>query len=471
MKVRKQKSTPLANRIFTDREEPRAAFWKNYEICKQNLSQEDSEIRVLHYYGIGGIGKSCLLKQLMCEMEERLSKPQYLYFDFNIHQDSRAVLEALKNKLSDSYGFRFPLFELGAYNYAKKIGESANAPEVKAYISQSPFLSLLFTIAGKIPGAATIVDVLKFADKSLAYVRTYLANHRRDLIQIETKEADELYHYLPYLFAQDLGNNLEDAKEPLVLFLDTYERVVNEMSAVGEPLNNDLWLRGEEGLIQNTAHVLWVIAGREKLKWERFDPDWASALESHILGNFAPGDSDSFLSASGVGGTLLRSQLYELTCGTPVYLDLCVDRFHDLSEQGHVPTIEHFGQDHYELIERFVRYMDDNKKDIVYVLSCLQQWDDSLITEIAQTVLPNFSLSAYERVKDFSFVIESDRGCYNIHQTVGSVLLNHCPETIRLRTARKALAYYLQRLKAMKSFKEGYAVNRLWSKKSWWWKN
>lgn len=315
------------------------------------------------------------------------------------------------------------------------------------------------------------MDVLKFADKSLAYVRTYLANHRRDLIQIETKEADELHHYLPYLFAQDLGNNLEDAKEPLVLFLDTYERVVNEMSAVGEPLNNDLWLRGEEGLIQNTAHVLWVIAGREKLKWERFDPDWASALESHILGNFAPGDSDSFLSASGVGGTLLRSQLYELTCGTPVYLDLCVDRFHDLSEQGHVPTIEHFGQDHYELIERFVRYMDDNKKDIVYVLSCLQQWDDSLITEIAQTVLPNFSLSAYERVKDFSFVIESDRGCYNIHQTVGSVLLNHCPETIRLRTARKALAYYLQRLKAMKSFKEGYAVNRLWSKKSWWWKN
>ena len=120
MKVRKQKGTPLANRIFTDREEPRAAFWKNYEICKQNLSQEDSEIRVLHYYGIGGIGKSCLLKQLISEMEERLSKPQNLYFDFNIHQDSRAVLEALKNKLSDSYGFRFLLFELGAYNYAKK---------------------------------------------------------------------------------------------------------------------------------------------------------------------------------------------------------------------------------------------------------------------------------------------------------------------------------------------------------------
>ena len=457
MKVRKQKDIPVANRIFTDREEPRAAFWKSYETYHQNMAEGESDIRVLNYYGIGGIGKSRLLKQLMTELDERISKPKYVYFDLNIHQESRAVLEALKNKLSSAYGFNFPLFELGVYNYAKKIGEDANAPEIKAYIEKSPFLSVLFSVAGKIPVASTAAEILSYADKGFAYARTYLLNHRKELVSIESKEATELYDYLPYLFAQDMTNNLEEAKKPMVLFLDTYERVVNEMASVGEPLNNDLWVRGEDGLVQNIPNVLWVIAGREKLKWERFDPEWNSALEQHILGNLGPVDSDSFLASAGVGGAKLRKQLYELTDGTPVYLDLCVDRFHDMTAKGIVPTIENFGDNLYSLIERFVRYMDDNKKDIVYVLACMQQWDDELITDIAGSVLANFSLSTYERVKDFSFIIESGDGLYNIHQTVGSVLLNNCPETIKLRTARKALEYYQKRLENKRVFEENYA--------------
>ena len=64
MKVRNPNELPVAERIFTDREEPRAAFWKNYDICKQDIAQDEGDIHVLSYYGIGGIGKSRLLKKL-----------------------------------------------------------------------------------------------------------------------------------------------------------------------------------------------------------------------------------------------------------------------------------------------------------------------------------------------------------------------------------------------------------------------
>ena len=124
MKIRTKKTQLKASRIFTDREEPRAAFWQQYRRLEGELQREEANVHVLTYYGIGGIGKSSLLKKIMEEMDERLAEPFYVYFDFNLQQESRAVLEALKNKLADSCKFEFPLFELGGYIYAKKIGEN-----------------------------------------------------------------------------------------------------------------------------------------------------------------------------------------------------------------------------------------------------------------------------------------------------------------------------------------------------------
>lgn len=445
MKVRSKNETVKASRIFTDREEPRAAFWKNYNRCVEEMAT-GGNIHVLTYYGIGGIGKSSLVKKLMSEMDERLPGKRYVYFDFNIYQESRAVLTALKNKLTEEFKFSFPLFELGSYVYAKKIGDNPDSLEIKQMTEKSPFLSLAMSIVGNIPIMGFATSMLSLADQCVAYVRTYLKNHSRELKQIEYMEAEELYRHLPYLFAKDMAHNQEQSGKLLVVMLDTYERLVNELSSTGDPLRNDLWIRGEEGLIQNIPNVLWVIAGREKLKWERFDPDWAESLEQHILGNLSSADSDSFLSGAGVGGSELRQQLYELTNGTPVYLDLCVDQFTRLSSRGILPDISMFGQNTYDLIERFIRYMSDSQKDLVYTLACLQMWNDKLIMQIAGEVLPGFSLSTYEKAKDFSFVIQSDNSWYNIHQTVGEVLVEHCPQLLKEKICQKIIDHFTGKL-------------------------
>jgi len=458
MKVRSKNENIKATRVFTDREEPRAAFWKNYERCEAEMTN-GGNIHVLTYYGIGGIGKSRLLKKLMSEMDERFTDKRYVYFDFNIQQESRAVLTALKNKLTEQCKFTFPLFELGSYMYAKKVGGNPDAPEIQQMTEKSPFLSLVLSIAGNIPMLGFATSMLSLADQCVAYVRTYLKNHSRELKQIEYMEAEELYRHLPYLFAQDLTHNQEHSGKLLVVLLDTYERLVNELSATGDPLMNDLWIRGEEGLIQNIPNVLWVIAGREKLKGERFDPDWAEALEQHILGNLSLADSDSFLSAAGVGGSELRQQLYELTNGTPVYLDLCVDQFARLSAKGILPEISMFGQNTHELIERFIRYMSDSQKDLVYTLACLQMWNDDLIMQIADAVLPNFSLSTYEKAKDFSFIIPSGDNWYNIHQTVGEVLVAHCPKLLKEKICQKIIDHFTKAIETQNVCGEDYPTS------------
>ena len=447
MKIRTKKTQLKASRIFTDREEPRAAFWQQYQRLQQELEQEEANVHVLTYYGIGGIGKSSLLKRIMEEMEERLEEPACVYFDFNLQQECRAVLEALKNKLTAERRFAFPLYEVGAYIYAKKIGENPDAPEAKPLLKKSPALELLLNIAGEIPVVGSATKILDLAERGVTVFRNYLQEHRKELRQIEYMEAEELYAYLPILFAEDMTHALEKESAPLVILLDTYERLVNEMSAAGEPLSRDLWLRGEDGLVQNIPGVLWVIAGREKLKWERFDAEWSEALEQHLLGSLSSQDSVQFLQAAGVADAELREGIYALTAGTPVYLDLCVDQYRRLVERGVEPRLEMFGRDTFELIERFARYMDDAQKDIVYVLSCLGHWNDSEIADIAQPVVPGFSITTYEKVKGLSFITQSDDGDYNIHQTVGEVLLESCPALLRARTAQVALDYFAAVLK------------------------
>jgi len=445
MKAKTGMPAEQAVREFTDREEPRAAFWKQYRLLEQELQTQQAtgegcDVHVLTYYGIGGIGKSTLLQKLRQELEEQVTKPIYALYNFeNGSQDSRRVLERLRTRLMEKAKFVFPLLDLGLYVYSQKMGEPADSPEVKQFSSQSPVLSLALSAMEFIPVLGCMPQILKIADESQAFFRTHLKKHNKELTRMEYMEPEELYAHLPMLFALDMQHNLEKSTKPVVIFLDTYEKLVNEMSQVGIPLKNDEWIRGENGIVQNIPGVLWVIAGREKLKWVQFDPDWDTALEQHILGNLSITDSTGFLEKAGVGGAVLREQLYKLTQGTPVYLDLCVDQFMRIAQRGETPTIDMFGGNIDDLIERFVRYMSDAQKDTVYMLSCLQTWTPELIDSIGSTILPNFSITSYTKTKEYSFISLADDGKYSMHQTVGEVLLKDCPEALRLR-AGKALA-------------------------------
>jgi hypothetical protein len=119
MKIKTGRTVEKAVREFTDREAPRASFWKKYHAVEAELGK-DANVHVLTYYGIGGIGKTSLVKKLMREMDQKLPSPVYVYLDFGISPDIRRNLSSLKCKLQENTKFTFPLLELGLYIYAKR---------------------------------------------------------------------------------------------------------------------------------------------------------------------------------------------------------------------------------------------------------------------------------------------------------------------------------------------------------------
>lgn len=453
-KIIRNKEIIKATRKFTDRELPRKVFWDKYEKMKQNINNLE-DIYIITYYGVGGIGKSTLLRKIIEELKEKEEKPYYVLHDFENAQDAKGTLLMLKNKLEEAYKFEFPLFDLALYAYAKKIGESAEKPEVQSFIGKSKILSLISDGATEIPVVGIAAKVLKYADSTVAILRSASKNNKEDLLKIEQETDEETYRNLPYYFSQDLMANIEKLGKPLVILLDTYEKLVNELSDEGYSIMKDLWLRSDNGPILQVPGVLWVIAGREKIKWGEYDKDWEDTLEQHILGDLSFNDANEFLENAGVVEADLRKQIYDLTNGTPVYLDICVDTYELLKNRKEEPTIDKFGINIEELVERYIRYMDVQTSEMVYMLSNIDNWNDKMIQKFGGEILPNFSIVLYNKVKDLSFILE-DNNSYYMHKTVKNIFQKECPEMIKNKAIEVLNEYYYDTIDKMSAIDEKY---------------
>ncbi|NLM45061.1 MAG: hypothetical protein GX201_13810, partial [Clostridiales bacterium] len=444
MKRSDKNKLPQANKLFTDREEPKKVFWNTYQIFKENIrNSQENEIKVITYYGIGGIGKSSLLKQIRRELHESIEKPLYISIDFAENTDMLSILIKMRNLLQNAYGFNFPMFDLAYYSYMEKQGYQVKKEEIQSFVSSSPILESILEFSSVLPGVGSLIAILKGIDGLSAVIRNNLDNRKRELNEIKNDEPDILIKNMPYYLACDIENNLDRQDEPLIIFLDTYESLVNELTSIGNPMDKDLWLRDEKrGLIVNIPNTIWIIAGRDKLKWEQINPDWEGSLDQHLLGSLSERDAETFLHEAGISDQTLIKEIYQLTGGVPLYLDICVDRYYSIVEKGNTPSIEDMGSNTYELISRFVKYMDDSKKALVYILSCLEDWTDDLLNGLVQKFLPALPFTTIANIKNFSFVMTENDKTYKMHQLVRNIVYSDCDKDVASKINSYVKDYY-----------------------------
>lgn len=422
-----------ATREFTDREEPRKAFWEKYN------SVNDKEIKIISYYGFGGIGKSTLLLKLKDELLEKEKNHKFEFLDMEKIDNPNNVLEILntiKKDLKNKYNFSFPIFELVEYEYNTKLGKTATRPELSNIFDNNKELGFLKDVVSEIPLIGSFAKIIYYADQGKNLLKERLQNYklRERLLAIRNMSASNLKEYLPYYFAIDFKENIKNDSKPFVFFIDTYELLVNELTQRGDVLSNDLWLRSDEGLICRIPNVLWVIAGREKLKWAEIDTSWNESLDQHLLGTLSLNDATHFLKTAGVEDLDLIHEIYSLTHGTPMYLDMCVDTYIKIIEKGATPTIKDFGTNTTKLVKRFLMYMDDSERDFTIMLAHIPSWNDDNIEEISMKMNGTFSYSLYEKVKSFSF-IEEENNNYKMHESIKDIIIANTPKIMQKKYA------------------------------------
>lgn len=476
-----------ATRQFTDRTEPQAAF-RNAYLDMANKMPGENNSRIITYYGMGGIGKSWLLKQLQKNLStdpaltaKNSKKPLVVDFDFEGSTDGVLILEHLYKKLEEEYKWNFSRFKWGLHYYRKTIGEETQEPHINSFAEEHPKVATLVDVGSKVgskvlaytplgavvPLVDAVVDMATTGDQTVSLFRNIRKPHEdlREKFDKLTPKAQKTE--LLGLFAEDLNKSIKDIPAPLVVFLDTYEIV---------PEGNSWWLRGENGqggVISLTKNTLWVIAGRHKVRWEVE----SCAMEQHLLGDLSCEDTGTFLTGAGIPQDWIPT-LYKLTGGTPVYLDVCVDRYEQLKAQHpeEEPELSQFDfGDVTTLLSRYVGDLDPRVKEMVYMLSFIPLWDKNLVRSAAEKVLWGSHVADFNKVTKLSIthslkqttyaeqILYTDdtehknETVYFIHRTVAETLRNDPNNRSREDTAQFLIDHFRPMLDTEPPYSAAYA--------------
>jgi tetratricopeptide (TPR) repeat protein len=442
MKSKTKKDRASFYRPFTDRTEPRKKFWDLYHEMKTSAKNENHELRVLNFHGMGGIGKTKLLEQLIIELNAQIDSPKYILFDFESTQSVPKILMTMRNLLRNEFAVHFNLFDLAYYKYLQMTGELINLEVFQFHSDQPGVLQHLLSHHGQLPKIDLYFHCLHVAQKHVPQLSEWTEYFKDEINQLNYYSTEEIYNNLAYFFALDLSKHVANLSEPMVIFFDSYERLVSEFSGKTRKLEQDLWIHSEHfGLIPYCQNILWVIAGRDRLKWADANSEWIGSIFFQPLGELSEEDSLYFLEHSGIPSSELRHQIFQITSGTPVYLDLYVTNYMEVRKKQEHVSIHDLGRNKEQLVSRYLKNLPEEQEHCMYVLACLNDWNIELLYELADKNIIKIGESLIEEIGNFSIIVhESDQ--YYMHRTVRELLLVDIPVRIRETTYRFMDEYF-----------------------------
>lgn len=412
-------------------------------------------VRLVNFYGSGGVGKTTLLKRIMHELDDakkvsaKYKKIFVLYHDFANGTDLREILQAWKAEL-ENFGCEFPYFELGNFHLFLKEGTKIDKPQLKSWIEKNPWLNrakdalksttnfsnaavpgavavatiedITVDALGIIPGVNTVNELAKLFNNYLATKKTGDRLKKNASLEAEiTRRAnlrnpEALRTYLPTLFAQDIFD-WSNGEKKFVVCLDTCE-VLDGKKLGANNLHRDWWLHGDknvDGLIAKMSNTIWVFASRNKLD-EKF--------LSRRLDFLSDDEARIFLTNASVDENF-HDEIIKFSGGYPVFLKSFVKRKDEFADTA---IKEIAAEIRTKLVERMLRDLSADERTMLQRLCLLESWTD----ELARKKLPKFNPHTYQRLKDLSF-IRRDSGTFRLEPTIQKFLLPHVKEDPTLK--------------------------------------
>ena len=260
----------------------------------------------------------------------------------------------------------------------------------------------------------------------------------------------ELLDRLPVLFAEDLNTSirLKGAPRRVVLLFDTHEALWGQLRSQSDAqfFKRDEWLRCLLGKLELGSGIVAAVAGRDL-------PRWAHASQFDIPGEYvelcditglAPPDATRYLEAIGIADAKLRRKLLaHASDGAgvhPLYLGLCADIVREAESRrvrvavADLTMLEGIANRRLVLIERLLRWVDDEIEDAVYALSACRAFDRRTFFVLGDRLRFLATGATFDRLLQFSFVWRiagEGEPRYRIHDLLRRLLLERNSELVR----------------------------------------
>jgi tetratricopeptide (TPR) repeat protein/Cdc6-like AAA superfamily ATPase len=421
----KVKLAVKAVKKFTDREEPKASFSKALD----GLYDGTRPFSVLMYYGIGGIGKTSLLRHLY----QNLPDDKFTVVFINLEASAYSSIADILMDMRRSIHGNFPIFEYALVRYLARQGRSlknvisTGLPDDSLLID---FIEVASDLAEVVAPARLIKRLFEIGHEKILRI---LPIYKSKFDEIDQLPDDQLEEMLPIYLGMEMELLFAKASRKLVVFLDTHEASQWRSVFRSTKHGGDEWLRE---LIGATESGLFVIAGRERLKWVDHNPEWEAVMEQHFLGKLADSDANDFLMSVNITEKQFRDAIINTAGGVPLYLDLCAETYLVRKQSGQVLSPSDFSMHTNQVIERFLAHLDRDWAQAIRITAIANVFDFELFCELLQGFNIQFPASLYVDFCDSSFVVNvHDRNeVFMVHDIVKEYVNNEIGQVIALRT-------------------------------------
>ena len=435
-----------ANKIFTDRKEPRAVF---AEAVAEMVAAEDEEHsrQIVSFYGKGGIGKTSLLKQLMEESQDAVYAlyPKVRFHNVSINLEAYDyanpinILTAIRSMVSGDGS----LFDYALMQYYAKARVSMEEIKTKNSFLSSPLIGVINEAIGVCTASASIPQAL--LEKSFDLIKDvhFKIKYKDDIQEIAELNEFEIFERLPYYLGLCISHSAEKGVLH-ILFVDSYESFCARTAGTVSSVSSTAWF---QELFLSCEKVLFVVGSRDRIDWEKEDEEWGLYLNQHFLSNLSDEDCRWFLEQVPVAddGSIIQ-EIIRHAGGVPLYLDLCVDLYEDAVNNGRTMEFSHFNGSA-TIMDRYMRHLKEKDRHAACVLATLRSFDCTFADLLLQKRHLVYPMEELETLleKSIFLPLEGSRGLWKVDESVRSHIQEQMMPKWRATLLADVLDVILQR--------------------------
>ncbi|QIB49575.1 ATP/GTP-binding protein (plasmid) [Streptomyces aureoverticillatus] len=394
------------------------------------------------FHGVGGVGKSTLLRKLEATLADAGSGEQRpaqwgapawagerilpiridLARSASAGSDFERVILTIRLALAGATGRPLPSFDVALRQYWEQVhpGEP-----LEAYVRGTGVMGRFATVlpqqmqaaVGEVASALQLPGLVGSAAGQVTVALVQALRERRERARALagcTRTADlleapcdlEALSFYPHLLAWDISRLPAKNRVTPVVLLDTFEDTADRHRDLERLLQRVIWLMPNAFfIISGRSHLPWADAALHgQLDWTgpaawpglaHPAPNAASpaggygGVRQQLVGDFSPEDCDSYLArrlardGQALIGADIRAMITVRSHGLPLHLDLAVARFLEIRRSGRTPRPEDFNCTFPALIARTLSDLTGEERHVLRSASLLDAFDLELATRAA----------------------------------------------------------------------------------------
>ncbi len=409
---------------FIDRDDVRKQICSAYH----QLYNDITYFEVISIYGIGGIGKTSLLKELFRYNQTLPIEPTYMTLEITEKDDLLDILIKFRKALPQDK--KYPLFDYAvlyawnSLNTSKLDDDFLNMAKTNTLSFFKPFVAVAAGKFTDFPIGEIIEIGINLLDKLIVLCKDKTT--KKIVRSLGDISFQELLQSLPYLLGTDIHN----------AFLNDHFALVIDSFQPCSAGHSSQWLAF---IIEQIRYGVYIVTSREEIIWPA---SIQKSVRSRNLAELPKNDVRTELQNQFGFKAELIEHIIEVTGCVPIYLDLAVRVILDSPEKETHRT-DVFFKSKEDVVIKFLSHLSSEERGVINALAIVQIFDQDIFEHLVKDLNLPMPIYSFEQICKRTLVrnYEEDRDFYKIHDIISENIRYTTEPAIVHRVVRSYLCY------------------------------